>query len=220
MRPRALQSAIVAVLSLLAAANAEAITVTCHPPNQKCHIDLVPPHPGSLSFSGSDAVADVEIEMGGSIRSMTWTRFHMSTSDTALGGATIGLDSTRASTGTIQPQGKDPYPATNTMDFFFVVNSPRFGRLISATPIRLQGVINSMPPRGTAYTMINGPVNFYVYNDPTHTTVWRVSAATVTVALPNLGMIGVAVVLALMLLVATWVIVRRRSPSGLMNSPG
>jgi hypothetical protein len=204
---------LVLLLSIVFVVPADAITIVCHPPDQKCHITLGPPDTASLSFHGSGAVAEIGSADPEGVRHMTWLTFDMSTVDSVLGTVTVGLDSARASTGTIQPVGLRPFPATNTIDFLFKMNVPSLGTLISTNPVRIQGQINSIPPQGTTYTMQNGPVAFYMEDDPSHTTVLTIAGASVNVAFTTIpaatpwAIAGVTVVLGA---VATWVIVRRR----------
>jgi hypothetical protein len=84
-----------------------------------------------------------------------------------LGSATVSLDSSKTSAGTLS---SSTFPTTHTQSFFLQIQSQSMGTLVADTPVVLSAKIQSCPPTAT-YTLTGPPVPFYRQGDPSKQTV-------------------------------------------------
>jgi hypothetical protein len=198
-----------AVLALVAAPAAQALTEECHPETLTCETTIeVDGSAFTATLTGASSEAKVQaFESPSKARAVTWlSQFAMSGETSDGGTISATLDPTRLSTGTLLSLGNKQLPATATMRFFLRLETNGL-TLVSTQPAVFQGNIHSIPPgRGDRITLISGPVKFHVEGDPSRVVMATLNNSTVVfgqrnkpspnlLEKPELGMAGLGAIL-------------------------
>jgi hypothetical protein len=155
---------------------------------------------------------------------LTWNTSQFSGNDPFLGSISISLSGLAPSTGDVvpfdqancQPDCSNCFPALNTNHLFFrfEFSNPMVPTLLSIGPIDIQGKVHDIPPVGSVFHLVNGPVPLYAEGDATQTPIAFLNSAEVHFlpsSVPTVTTWGVAVMVLLSLTAGT-ILIRRRPP--------
>jgi hypothetical protein len=100
-----------------------------------------------------------------------------------LGDINISLSPFITSTGIVEPLSPDQpdfFPALNTNNLFFRYEFSGLGipSLLSSDPVTIQAIIDSIPPDGAIYDLIN-PVHLFIEGDPLQSTIAIITSAEI-----------------------------------------
>ncbi|HWJ92112.1 MAG TPA: hypothetical protein VNR87_13420 [Flavisolibacter sp.] len=110
-------------------------------------------------------------------RALIWKNTQLYGHHDELGKMTVSLKENKDHAGTITPVNiGSSFPAINRNTYFFKMEIENFGTLISEKPAIVEALIDSVPPSAT-YEFKNGPLNFYMENDPSKRTVMVLEGA-------------------------------------------
>lgn len=200
MRRSALSVVTLAVVSLSASQLAAVEEVDwCHPPDTLCGGLGQVAGLGNIALALSSPDSSALAQVNG--QNIVWLSFEMVQNHPTVGNLRVTLDPGRVSTGHLD---LPTFPSSSTMNFFWKIESPVIGTLVSVNPAVLTGVANGIPPIGSVYTL-QSPVGFHQVSDPTHQIVFTLLSAQARIpsrtgtAVPAARPVGLALLTALLL---------------------